>query len=345
MSRRGGSVRGFRITEKVGDFTSEARMLALSLDRLIDTYLDHLRVERALSQNTVSAYATDLAKLARFAEERRGDDARAPQASKAASVLDLSLVTAWLATLAGEGLGARSAARHLSSLRGFSKFLVKEGLLERDPTSLTARPRLGRRLPRALGEKELLRLLEVPDVSTLRGLRDRAMLSVAYAAGLRVSELVRLEMGDLDLDRGVVAALGKGQKRRLVPLGEVALDHLGAYLKARDGEEAARAARNDRRTRPSGGKNFVFRSPRGGALTRQAFWQIVGRIARAAGVRGGAHPHQLRHSFATHLLSGGADLRSVQTLLGHANIVTTEIYTHVSRDHVRDAHRRAHPRG
>jgi integrase/recombinase XerD len=317
----------------------------VSLDRLIDSYLDHLRVERALSANTLSAYATDLAKLARFAEERCADDAGSPRATTAASVLDLGLVTAWLGVLAREGLGARSAARHLSALRGFSKFLVREGLLERDPTSLTVRPKLGRRLPRALGENELLRLLEVPDVSTLRGLRDRAMLSVAYAAGLRVSELVQLEMGDLDLERGVVAALGKGQKRRLVPLGEVALEHLGAYLRARDEEEAARGLKNARRARPNSGKNFVFRSPRGGALTRQAFWQIVGRIAREAGVRGGAHPHQLRHSFATHLLGGGADLRSVQTLLGHANIVTTEIYTHVSRDHVRDAHRRAHPRG
>jgi integrase/recombinase XerD len=320
-------------------------MRGVSLDRLIDSYLDHLRVERALSPNTLSAYATDLAKLARFADERCADDAGSPRATTAASVLDLGLVTAWLGVLAREGLGARSAARHLSALRGFSKFLVREGLLERDPTSLTARPKLGRRLPRALGENELLRLLEVPDVSTLRGLRDRAMLSVAYAAGLRVSELVRLEMGDLDLERGVVAALGKGQKRRLVPLGEVALEHLGAYLRARDEDEAARAQKNARRARPKNAKNFVFRSPRGGALTRQAFWQIVGRIARAAGVRGGAHPHQLRHSFATHLLGGGADLRSVQTLLGHANIVTTEIYTHVSRDHVRDAHRRAHPRG
>jgi integrase/recombinase XerD len=317
----------------------------VSLDRLIDSYLDHLRVERALSPNTLSAYATDLAKLARFAEEQHADDASSPRATTAASVLDLGLVTAWLSVLAREGLGARSAARHLSALRGFSKFLVREGLLERDPTSLTARPKLGRRLPRALGENDLVRLLEVPDVSTLRGLRDRAMLSVAYAAGLRVSELVRLEIGDLDLERGVVSALGKGQKRRLVPLGEVALEHLGAYLRARDADEAARAGKSARTARTKGGKNFVFRSPRGGALTRQAFWQIVGRIARAAGVRGGAHPHQLRHSFATHLLGGGADLRSVQTLLGHANIVTTEIYTHVSRDHVRDAHRRAHPRG
>jgi integrase/recombinase XerD len=320
-------------------------MRPVSLDRLIDSYLDHLRVERALSPNTLSAYATDLAKLARFAEEQRADDASSPRATTAASVLDLGLVTAWLGVLAREGLGARSAARHLSALRGFSKFLVREGLLERDPTSLTARPKLGRRLPRALGESELVRLLDVPDVSTLRGLRDRAMLSVAYAAGLRVSELVRLEMGDLDLERGVVSALGKGQKRRLVPLGEVALEHLGAYLQARDADEAARALKSERRARAKGGKNFVFRSPRGGALTRQAFWQILGKIARAAGVRGGAHPHQLRHSFATHLLGGGADLRSVQTLLGHANIVTTEIYTHVSRDHVRDAHRRAHPRG
>jgi integrase/recombinase XerD len=306
----------------------------VSLDPLIDAYLDHLRVERALSPNTVLAYATDLAKLARFAEER---GAHTPAA------LDLGLVTAWLTVLAREGIGARSAARHLSALRGFSKFLVREGKLEHDPTSLTARPRLGRRLPRALGEAEVVRILEAPDASTLRGLRDRAMLSVAYAAGLRVSELVRLELGDLDLQRGVVAALGKGGKRRLVPLGEIALRHLEEYLAARNEDE-----QRERKPRPAKAspkhERLVFRSPRGGPLTRQGFWKIVGQHARAAGVRGGAHPHQLRHSFATHLLGGGADLRSVQTLLGHANVVTTEIYTHVSRDHVRDAHRRAHPR-
>ncbi|HEY3500800.1 MAG TPA: tyrosine recombinase [Polyangiaceae bacterium] len=305
----------------------------MALDPLIDAYLDHLRVERALSPNTILAYATDLAKLARFAEER---GATSPAA------LDLGLVTAWLALLAKEGIGPRSAARHLSALRGFSKFLVREGKLEHDPTSLTARPRLGRRLPRALGESEILRLLETPDASTLRGLRDRAMLSVAYAAGLRVSELVKLEIGDLDRERGVVSALGKGGKRRLVPLGEVALRHLDEYLAAR--------LEDEQRAKPRKGKasprneRLVFRSPRGGPLTRQGFWKIIGQYARAAGVRGGAHPHQLRHSFATHLLSGGADLRSVQTLLGHAHIVTTEIYTHVSRDHVREAHRRAHPR-
>lgn len=307
----------------------------MSLDHAIDAYLDHLRVERALSQNTLSAYATDLAKLARFAEERGVLEPRG---------LDLGTVTGWLAVLAREGLGARSAARHLSALRGFCKFMLREGLLEHDPTSLTARPRLGRRLPRALGEAELVRLLETPDATTLRGLRDRAMLSVTYAAGLRVSELVRLELGDLDLKRGVLQALGKGGKRRLVPLGEVALAHLEAYLAARAVDDEARAAKGKPARGSAKRSELVFRSPRGGALTRQGFWKIVGQHARAAGLRGGAHPHQLRHSFATHLLRGGADLRSVQTLLGHANVVTTEIYTHVSRDHVREAHRRAHPR-
>jgi integrase/recombinase XerD len=307
----------------------------MSLDRAIDAYLDHLRVERALSPNTLTAYATDLAKLARFAEERGVSEPRG---------LDLGTVTGWLSVLAKDGLGARSAARHVSALRGLCKFLVREGLLEHDPTTLTARPRLGRRLPRALGEAELVRLLDTPDVSKLRGLRDRAMLSVTYAAGLRVSELVRLELGDLDLKRGVVSALGKGGKRRLVPLGEVALVHLEEYLTARDAEDAEQAERPKRKSAPRKNEKLVFRSPRGGPLTRQAFWKIVGQHARAAGLRGGAHPHQLRHSFATHLLRGGADLRSVQTLLGHAHVVTTEIYTHVSRDHVRDAHRRAHPR-
>jgi integrase/recombinase XerD len=305
----------------------------MSLDRAIDSYLDHLRVERALSANTLTAYATDLAKLARFAEER---------SVTTATGLDLGTITGWLSELAREGLGARSAARHLSALRGLCKFLVREGLIEQDPTSLTARPRLGRRLPRALGESELVRLLETPDVTTLRGLRDRAMLSVSYAAGLRVSELVRLELGDIDTKRGIVSALGKGGKRRLVPLGEVALAHLEEYLTARDADDA----RNEKRARKSAGKHakLVFRSPRGGPLTRQGFWKIVGQHARTAGLRGGVHPHQLRHSFATHLLRGGADLRSVQTLLGHAHVVTTEIYTHVTRDHVREAHRRAHPR-
>ena len=303
----------------------------MSLDSAIDAYLDHLRVERALSANTTTAYASDLEKLARFADQ---------SGVSRAEELDLGLVTAYLGELAKQGLGARSAARHLSAVRGLCRFLVEEGILRRDPTARAARPRLGRRLPRPLDASDLEKLVETPEATSLRGLRDRAMLSIAYAAGLRVSELVGLKLGDLDLERGIVAALGKGGKRRLVPIGEVALAHLDEYLVAREKDDAKRPARKQSARDAA----VLFRSPRGGPLTRQAFWKIVGRYARAAGIRTGVHPHRLRHSFATHLLAGGADLRSVQTLLGHANVVTTEIYTHVSRDHVKSAHRRAHPR-
>lgn len=295
----------------------------MALDTLVDAYLSHLRVERALSPHTVAAYGRDLSKFLAFVDA---------QGISEPSELNLGVVSAWLGSLAKLGLGPRSAARHLSAARGLMRFLLKENELNDDPTRLAARPRIGRRLPQPLSEDEMLSLIEAPDPNTLRGLRDRAMLSVTYAAGLRVSELVGLTLGDVDLRRGIVSALGKGQKRRLVPLGEVALEHLEAYLAARAAEE---------RRPPS---EILFRSPRGGALTRQGFWKIVRQHALAAGLRHRVHPHQLRHSFATHLLRGGADLRSVQTLLGHANIATTEVYTHVSRDHVRQAHARSHPR-
>jgi len=302
----------------------------VTLDGLLEAYLNHLRVERALSPRTLEAYGRDLNKLLGFAEESGIDRAEA---------VDLGTVSAWLSRLAQDGLGARSAARHLSAVRGLMKFLLREGVLSADPTELSARPRFGRRLPRTLSEAEVLRLLEAPDISTLRGLRDRAMLSVTYAAGLRVSELVGLTSADVDLNRGIVSAFGKGGKRRLVPLGSVTLDHLEAYLNAR----AAPSVRAAPRLRKPG-PDVLFPSPRGGPLTRQGYWKIVARYARGIGLRGRVYPHQLRHSFATHLLTGGADLRSVQTMLGHASVATTEIYTHVSGDHVRNAHRRSHPR-
>jgi integrase/recombinase XerD len=302
----------------------------VTLDGLVEAYLNHLRVERALSPRTLEAYGRDLNKLLGFAEEAGINRAEA---------IDLGMVSGWLSRLAQDGLGARSAARHLSAARGLMKFLLREGVLSADPTELSARPRFGRRLPRTLSEAEVLRLLAAPDTSTLRGLRDRAMLSVTYAAGLRVSELVGLTAGDVDLSRGIVSAFGKGGKRRLVPLGNITLDHVQAYLNAR-AEPSAGSAPRPRKPGP----DVLFPSPRGGALTRQGFWKIVGRYARGIGLRGRVYPHQLRHSFATHLLTGGADLRSVQTMLGHASITTTEIYTHVSGDHVRNAHRRSHPR-
>jgi len=302
------------------------------LDAALDFYLQHLRVERALSQNTVLAYGRDLGKLILYADSVGVTEIEA---------VDLGVVSGFIREISKAGLGPRSTARHLSAARGLAKFLMREGVLRADPTELAARPRFGRKLPRALGEAEMVTLIDAPSPETLRGLRDRAMLSLMYAAGLRVSELVSLTLGDVDRSRGIVSALGKGNKRRLVPLGEVALDHLAAYLGAR---EVAAEKPGSRAKQAQLGSPLLFPSPRGGRLTRQAFWKIVGRTARGAGIRGHVHPHQLRHSFATHLLSGGADLRSVQTLLGHANIVTTEIYTHVSQDRVQQAYRKAHPR-
>ena len=304
-------------------------------DAALDFYLQHLRVERALSQNTVQAYGRDLGKLLDFLEAENVGDIEA---------VDLGVISGWIREMSKAGLGPRSTARHLSSARGLCKFLMREGVLRADPTELAARPRFGRKLPRPLGEQEMVDLIEAPSPDTLRGLRDRAMLSLMYAAGLRVSELISLTLGDVDRARGIVSALGKGKKRRLVPLGEVALDHLSAYLEAREQELSLEAARRGTTVNAAKVSPVLFPSPRGGKLTRQAFWKIVGRTARGAGIRGHVHPHQLRHSFATHLLAGGADLRSVQTLLGHANIATTEIYTHVSQDRVRQAYRKAHPR-
>jgi integrase/recombinase XerD len=304
-------------------------------DAALDFYLQHLRVERALAQNTVQAYGRDLGKLLEFLESANVAEIEA---------LDLGVISGWIREMSKAGLGPRSTARHLSSARGLCKFLMREGVLRADPTELAARPRFGRKLPRALGEQEMVDLIEAPSPDTLRGLRDRAMLSLMYAAGLRVSELVSLTLGDVDRARGIVSALGKGKKRRLVPLGEVALEHLSAYLEAREHELSLKAARLGSSLKAAKVSPVLFPSPRGGKLTRQAFWKIVGRTARGAGIRGHVHPHQLRHSFATHLLAGGADLRSVQTLLGHSNIATTEIYTHVSQDRVRQAYRKAHPR-
>jgi integrase/recombinase XerD len=294
----------------------------------VDAFLDHLRVERALSPQTVEAYARDLGKLCAHAEARAAPAPGEP----APALVDGPLVSGFLVSLGVQGIGARSAARALSAVRTFSRFLLRERALDRDPCALVDRPRIGRRLPKVLGVEEVVRLLEVPDASTSRGVRDRAMLQVMYAAGLRVSELTRLRKADVDLRKGLVSPLGKGSKRRLVPLGEEALAALDAWL-------AVRAADVRMAASP-----WLFPSPRGGPLSRQAFWKGIKRYARAAGIAKPTSPHKLRHSFATHLLEGGADLRAVQALLGHADISTTEIYTHVADDHVRAAYRRAHPR-
>jgi integrase/recombinase XerD len=298
----------------------------VGFDSTVDLYLDHLRAERALSSNTILAYGRDLSKFAAYLEQN----------CSALDVLDRLAIGNWLGELSRGGLGPRSLARHLSAARGFLQFLAREGMLSNDPSSHAARPRIGRRLPKTLSEQEVLTLIDTPPTDSPRGLRDRAMLSLMYACGLRVSEIVDLELGDVDLQRGVVVVLGKGQKRRIVPIAETALERLLSYLPTRKAETETR--------RGSQNRSWLFPSPRGGRLTRQGFWKIVREYARAAGIRGNVYPHRLRHSFATHLLVGGADLRSVQMLLGHADISTTEIYTHVTREHVRLAHKRSHPR-
>jgi len=302
-----------------------------TLEGWVDAYLDHLRVERALSPRSVEAYARDLAKLCEHAEQ---------QGVTGVVGIDRSIVSSYLVAIARQGLGARSAARHLSAVRGFARFLVRERALPADPCALVERPRIGRRLPKVLSFDEVSRLLESPGranarpspTAELRAARDRAMLHVMYAAGLRASELVGLRMADVDRRKGLVVAHGKGGKKRLVPLGEPALEALDAYL----------VLRAKQRAQPP--SHVLFVSPRGGALTRQAFWKSIVRYARSVGITKPSSPHKLRHSFATHLLEGGADLRSVQALLGHADIGTTEIYTHVADDHVRAAYLRAHPR-
>ena len=295
----------------------------MDLHGWVDAYLDHLRVERALAAQSIEAYARDLGKLCAHAEEH---------GVSSPDRIDDTLVSTYLVALGAQGLGARSAARHLSAVRGFVRFLVRERSLAADPCGLVDRPRIGRKLPRVLSQGEILLILDAPEAEGARGLRDRAMLQVMYAAGLRVSEVVGLKLADIDRAKGLVSAFGKGQKRRLVPLGEHALDALDAYLRVRGEHPGALAS------------NALFLSPRGGPLTRQAVWKLLGGYARGVGISKPSSPHKLRHSFATHLLEGGADLRSVQALLGHADISTTEIYTHLADDHVRAQYKRAHPR-
>jgi integrase/recombinase XerD len=296
----------------------------VDLQGWIDAYLDHLRVERALAKNTLDAYARDLNALAAHVGGERE-----PAGLGAEDIASLMVANV------KRGFGARSSARQLSGLRGFFRFLVRERAITEDPTTLVDRPKLPKKLPRVLSFEEVERLLAAPDTATDRGACHGAMLHLMYASGLRVSELVGLRVADMDMQRGLVSAFGKGGKRRLVPVGEVALDHVGRYLR-------------DVRPRVVGAQGAeqraLFVSPRGGHYSRESFWRIVRRYAVAVGIVPLPSPHKLRHSFATHLLRGGADLRAVQAMLGHADLGTTEIYTRVAQDHVRAVHARSHPR-
>lgn len=290
--------------------------------RAVDAFLDYLGAEVGLAERTRAAYRADLVDFAAFA-------ARQGLAEPAA--VRRPVVTLYLFSLRRQGRSPATVARRLAALRSFYRFLTREGRVPADPTEDVAAPKRGERLPKVLSVEEVVRLLEQPDPSTPEGLRDRAALELLYSSGLRVSELVGLDVGDVDLEAELVRVVGKGNRERVVPLGTHAVRALETYLKL-GRPHLARSA----------GPLFVGRAGR--RLSRQWVWALLRRYARAAGITRRVTPHVLRHSFATHLLEGGADLRSVQELLGHANIATTQVYTHLSRPHLREVFDRSHPR-
>lgn len=290
---------------------------------LIDAYLDHLRVERRLASHTLESYARDLAALARFADAQE----------LAVTALDRQGLEAFVRHLMTSGLSPRSAARAVACVRGFYRFLVLDRRLETSPADDLRAPRAWPALPRFLTLDEVDTLLAQPDVSTPKGLRDRALIEVLYATGLRVSELVGLRQSDLNLEAGYLNTIGKGEKERIVPLGDEAAAWVRRYL--REG----RPALLKQRTSPR-----LFVNARGGALSRVGFWKILKTYALAASLPSDLSPHVLRHSFATHLLDRGADLRAIQMMLGHADLSTTQIYTHVLEARMRTIYERFHPR-
>jgi len=296
----------------------------VSAERLIEEFLDALWLEKGLSPHTRSAYRTDLLAFARWLEGR----------GLSLETVGRDAVLDHLGWRLSEGYQARSTARFLSGLRSFYKYAVREGRVAEDPTLLVSMPQLGAPLPKSLSEADVEALLAAPDTEDTLGLRDRTMLEVLYATGLRVTELVSLTLDEVNLREGSLRVFGKGSKERLIPLGEEAIAWLEDYLKT---------------ARPLllGGQpgDVLFPSQRGTVMTRQTFWHRIKLHAQVAGIRTSLSPHTLRHAFATHLLNHGADLRTVQMLLGHTSLSTTQIYTHVARVRLQQLHAQHHPRG
>jgi integrase/recombinase XerD len=291
---------------------------------LIDRFLDAIWMERGLSENTLGAYRADLMALQQRLTEKSVDLAAATRAD----VMD------YIAWRVEGGAKPRSTARQLSSFRRFYRYLLREGLIVDDPTANIAMPKIGRALPQSLTEDEVDALLAAPNVAEPLGHRDRAMLEVLYATGVRVSELINLRMSQINLNQGVLRIIGKGDRERLIPLGDEAQDWLREFIEGPRVEILL-----ERQT------DYLFPTRRGDRMTRQAFWHIIKRYAKKAGVAKKLSPHTVRHAFATHLLNNGADLRVVQLLLGHSDVSTTQIYTHVARERMKELHSRHHPRG
>jgi integrase/recombinase XerD len=295
---------------------------------MIDAYLEHLRVERRLAHHTLESYARDLRALAGFAAGE----------GVAVDVLDREALERFVSQQMADGLSPRSVARAVAAIRGYYRFLVLDRRLDSSPADDLHPPRAWPSLPRHLGVDEVDRLLAMPDLTTPFGLRDRAMIELLYATGMRVSELVGVRLPDLHLDEAFLTCVGKGNKERIIPIGDEAAAWVRRYVQE---ARAALAVRAKARPRHVG---HVFLNARGGALSRVGFWKILTAYGRAAGIRVAISPHMLRHSFATHLLERGADLRAIQVMLGHADLSTTQIYTHLLEARLRTVYERFHPR-
>ncbi len=291
---------------------------------VVERFLDAIWMERGLSENTLGAYRADLLALSRRLDVRDVELVRADRAD----ILD------YIAWRVEAGAKPRSTARQLSSFRRFFRYLVREGMISDDPTAQIAMPKIGRALPQSLTQEEVESLLGAPNVSEALGHRDRTMLEVLYATGVRVSELINLKLSQLNLNQGVLRIVGKGDRERLIPLGDEAQEWLKEFI---DGQRIEILL--ERQT------EYLFPTRRGDRMTRQAFWHIIKRYAKKAGIAKHLSPHTVRHAFATHLLNNGADLRVVQLLLGHSDLSTTQIYTHVARERMKELHTRHHPRG
>ena len=291
-------------------------------------YVRFLKLEKGLSENSVTSYENDLRRYLDFVQDTL-------------KISDISGVTLqhieqYLEELLAMELAVSSIARNISSIRGFHEFAVVEGWCAANPAELLELPKMAKKLPQVLDQKEVVAMLDSPDKSTTAGLRDAAILETLYATGMRVSELTTLETSRLHLEIGFISVIGKGNKERLVPVGNVATSILQDYL---DNARPQLYKSNEK------AKNAVFLNQRGGPLSRMSIWKIVQKAAKDAGIKKKAYPHAFRHSFATHLLEGGAGLREVQEMLGHVSILTTEIYTHVDRSFLREVHKSFHPRG
>lgn len=292
------------------------------MDDLLDQFINYLRIERGLAKNTVVSYSRDLIKFSQFLVARDLSPLKVTQ----------DQIERYIKTL-GKRLSARSVVRNISAIKTFFRFLVSEGRIESSPARLLETPRTQHRLPGVLSQGEVERLLAQPDAASPRGQRDCAMLEILYATGLRVSELVSLKMTNINMEAGYLRTLGKGAKERAVPMGGRALEAIKIYLSA--GRLQLAKGRNS---------PYLFLNPSGRSMSRQGFWKIIKKYGAKAGIKKKISPHCIRHSFATHLLSAGADLRSVQVMLGHEDISTTQIYTHVTRERLKEVHEKYHPR-